>query len=96
MDARPTNRRASTISVFMTDEVSDRLIPVSFIALTSASDALLDDPEEIADVLNVPVGEITTTRCYDLRDLSRLEGREICVSGQIRKSAAPRRIFRPS
>ena len=50
MDARPTNRRASTISVFMTDEVSDRLIPVSFIALTSASDALLDDPEEIADV----------------------------------------------
>ena len=32
-DASPTNRRASTISVFMTDEVSVRLIPVSFIAL---------------------------------------------------------------
>ena len=49
-DARPTKRRASAISVFMTDEVSVRLIPVSFIAHTSASDASLDDPEEIADV----------------------------------------------
>ena len=49
-DARPTNRRASTISVFMIDEVSVRVIPVSFIALTSASDASSDDPEEIADV----------------------------------------------
>ena len=48
-NASPTNLRASTISVFMTDEVSVRLIPVSFISLTSSSDFSIDDPEEIAD-----------------------------------------------
>ena len=48
-EASPTNLKASTISVFMTDEASVRLTPVSFISLISASDASLDEPEEIAD-----------------------------------------------
>ena len=49
-NASPTNLRASTISVYMNDEVSVRLIQIYFISLSSSSDFSVYDPEEIADV----------------------------------------------
>ena len=49
-EANPCNLRASTISVFMTFEVSVSRIPESLMLLISASAASLeDDPVEIAE-----------------------------------------------